>query len=80
MSFVDNCFVNRPTCTTHTISNFAIVFACNILCHFVAQNEDEISCHAHDVVTLLEDLGDGWLRVRKGKDEGYVPQSYVQKN
>lgn len=51
-----------------------------ILCHFVAQNEDEISCHAHDVVTLLEDLGDGWLRVRKGKDEGYVPQSYVQKN
>ncbi|XP_019849936.1 PREDICTED: formin-binding protein 1-like isoform X2 [Amphimedon queenslandica] len=47
---------------------------------FEAQNEDELSCRANDIVTIIEDLGDGWLRVRKGKDEGYVPQSYVQKN
>ena len=42
------------------------------------QNEDELSCVANESVVILEDLGDGWLRVRKGQDEGYVPQAYVQ--
>ena len=42
------------------------------------QNDDELSCNANDVVKVVEDLGDGWLRVRKGTTEGYVPGSYVQ--
>ena len=42
------------------------------------QNDDELSCVANENVIILEDLGDGWLRVRKGQDEGYVPQAYVQ--
>ena len=42
------------------------------------QNDEELSCNQNDVVSVLEDLGDGWLRVRKGQDEGYVPESYVQ--
>ena len=49
------------------------------LSHFpTGQNEDELSCVANESVVILEDLGDGWLRVRKGQDEGYVPQAYVQ--
>lgn len=44
------------------------------------QNDDELSCQQNDVVSVLEDLGDGWLRVRKGEAEGYVPETYVQMN
>lgn len=48
---------------------------------FTGQNEDELTCSQHEEVTIIEDLGDGWLRVRKanGEGEGYVPESYVQK-
>ena len=42
------------------------------------QNEDELSVNANEEVVIIEDLGDGWLKVRKGEDEGYVPQSYVR--
>ena len=44
------------------------------------QNTDELSCRQNEVVEIMEDLGDGWLRVRRGDDEGYVPGSYVQIN
>ena len=44
----------------------------------IGQNDDELSCVANESVVILEDLGDGWLRVRKGQIEGYVPQAYVQ--
>lgn len=55
------------------------LFANNLLYFSLSgQNEEEITCQANDKVTVLEDLGDGWLRVRKGKDEGYVPQSYAE--
>ena len=47
-------------------------------CLFTGQNDDELSCAANETVVVIEDLGDGWLRVRKGQDEGYVPQAYVQ--
>ena len=49
-----------------------------ILCHDTGQNEEELSVKANTNVTILEDLGDGWLRVKKGADEGYVPSTYVQ--
>ena len=42
------------------------------------QNEDELSCKQADVIKIVESLGDGWLKVRKGNEEGYVPESYVQ--
>lgn len=42
-----------------------------------AQTEDELIVSANDKVVILQDLGDGWLRVRKGNEEGYIPQSYV---
>jgi flagellar basal body rod protein FlgF len=44
------------------------------------QNEDELSCSAGESITIVEDLGDGWLKVQSDKGgEGYVPESYVQK-
>lgn len=49
-----------------------------MLYDFDGQNDDELSCTANESVMILEDLGDGWLRVRRGQDEGYVPQAYVQ--
>lgn len=45
---------------------------------FSGQNDDELSCKQNDVVKIIEELGDGWLKVRKGDEEGYVPESYVQ--
>ena len=27
---------------------------------------------------IIEDPGDGWLKVKRGADSGYVPSSYVQ--
>ena len=36
--------------------------------------------NAGDDVLILEDLGDGWLRVKKSGEEGYVPESYVQRD
>ena len=38
----------------------------------LGQNEDELSVNANDTVVIIQNLGDGWLRVRKGQDEGYV--------
>lgn len=43
----------------------------------LAQTEDELTVLANDKVMIIQDLGDGWLRVRKGHDEGYIPGSYV---
>lgn len=45
---------------------------------FLGQNDDELTCNQNDEILVLEDLGDGWLKVRKGQSEGYVPESYVQ--
>ena len=27
---------------------------------------------------VIEDPGDGWLKVKRGADMGYVPSTYVQ--
>jgi len=49
-----------------------------MLYNFEGQNEDELTVNANDKVEILEDLGDGWLKVRKDNEEGYVPESYVR--
>ena len=33
---------------------------------------------ANTRVVILDDLGDGWVRVQKGEEVGYVPSSYVK--
>ena len=46
---------------------------------YIGENEEELSVKAGEDVAVIEDLGDGWLRVRRSNnEEGYVPQSYVQ--
>lgn len=57
---------------------------CDVHCIFIlfiaAQTEDEISCTADEEVIVLDDMGDGWLKVRKKSDnsEGFVPESYIE--
>ena len=43
-----------------------------------AQNSEELSVTANEVVMVIEDPGDGWLKVKRGNDSGYVPSTYVQ--
>ena len=43
-----------------------------------AQHEEELSVNTGDKVRIIEDLGDGWLRVQKGGQDGFVPESYVE--
>jgi len=33
---------------------------------------------ANEVVTVIEDPGDGWLKVKRGEQAGYIPSTYVQ--
>ena len=53
------------------------IYIYNFLFLYSGQNEEELSCKQHDKVMILEALGDGWMRVKKGEEEGYVPESYV---
>ena len=46
-----------------------------LLC--VAQTEEELSVNQNDEVNILSVLGDGWIKVRCGDREGFVPESYV---
>ena len=43
-----------------------------------AQREEELSVNTGDKVKIIEDIGDGWLRVQKGDQDGFVPESYVE--
>ena len=48
---------------------------------YTGQNDDEMTAYANTKVWILENLGDGWLRVRKDggdEEEGYVPSQYVE--
>ena len=49
-----------------------------VLYDFDAKCPEEISVTANDVVTVIEDSGNGWLRVYRGTDTGYIPSAYVQ--
>ena len=50
----------------------------NIFFFTLAQNSEELSVTANEVVMVIEDPGDGWLKVKRGSESGYVPSSYVQ--
>ena len=34
--------------------------------------------HAEDRVTVVEIPGDGWMKIRSERGEGYIPESYAQ--
>jgi len=52
--------------------------AAYVLYDFVAKRPGELSVTANEIVMVIEDVGDGWLKVNRGGDSGYVPSSYVQ--
>lgn len=49
-----------------------------VLYDFEAQNPEELSVHAEDRVTVVEIPGDGWMKIRSERGEGYIPESYAQ--
>ena len=52
--------------------------AAYVLYDFDAKCPEELSVTANEVVTVIEDSGNGWLRVYRGTDTGYIPSAYVQ--
>ena len=49
-----------------------------VLYDFDAKYPEELSVSANEVVTVIEESGNGWLRVYRGTDTGYIPSAYVQ--
>ncbi|KAI8073147.1 hypothetical protein BC940DRAFT_290652 [Gongronella butleri] len=44
---------------------------------YEAQNEDELTIYEGERLVKLEDGDDGWIKVRRGLQEGLVPATYV---
>ncbi|XP_071948182.1 formin-binding protein 1-like isoform X2 [Antedon mediterranea] len=56
-----------------------VLCTCIALYSFDATEGSSLSLQADDTYDVMEyDSGDGWTRVRKGSEEGYVPTSYIQ--
>ncbi|XP_047687263.1 formin-binding protein 1 isoform X8 [Prionailurus viverrinus] len=52
---------------------------CKALYTFEGQNEGTISVLEGETLYVIEeDKGDGWTRIRRNEEEGYVPTSYVE--
>ena len=45
---------------------------------FIAKDPEELSLKANEFIMVMEDLGNGWLKVNRHFDLGYVPSAYVQ--
>ena len=56
----------------------AVPTTAHVLYDFDAKCPEELSVTANEVVTVIEDSGNGWLRVYRGTDTGYIPSAYVQ--
>ncbi|XP_043422390.1 formin-binding protein 1 isoform X23 [Prionailurus bengalensis] len=52
---------------------------CKALYTFEGQNEGTLSVLEGETLYVIEeDKGDGWTRIRRNEEEGYVPTSYVE--
>eukprot|EP00118_Oscarella_pearsei_P025776 m.308753 g.308753 ORF g.308753 m.308753 type:complete len:517 (+) comp44681_c0_seq1:88-1638(+) len=56
----------------------AAIGRCRALYDFPGSNPGELAMKASDVLDLLENDENGWIRVRHGDQEGYAPLSYVE--
>ena len=52
--------------------------AAYVLYDFAAKYPEELSVTANEIVMVIEDVGNGWLKVNRDCDSGYVPSSYVK--
>ena len=64
---------DEPVSPEVTIGSIA-----NVLYDFEAENSEELSVKVNEFVIVIEDPEDGWLKVKRGTDSGYVPSSYIQ--
>ncbi|KAI8078836.1 uncharacterized protein BX664DRAFT_380965 [Halteromyces radiatus] len=60
-----------PTTTTTSTSLLEALY------YYEAQNDDELTIMEGDRLTIVEDSGDGWIKVRRGNDIGVIPANYV---
>lgn len=47
---------------------------------YLAADDDNLLClgKGEEVDLIEKDSGDGWTRVRRGEEEGYVPTTYIE--
>lgn len=64
-----------------TVKSVKILFftlKANGLYDFTATNDDELSFKAGDVLEVLEHDTNGWVKVKKGSQTGFIPGNYVE--
>ncbi|CAO3597285.1 unnamed protein product [Absidia cylindrospora] len=84
-SFISTATPSTPLVTTVTQNQDTS--ASPILAHatsaleaiydYEAQDEDELTIREGDRLSIIEDPGDGWLKVRNGNAVGMIPANYV---
>ena len=46
--------------------------------YYDAKYPEELSVHVNEVVVVIEVSENGWLRIYRGTDTGYVSSAYIQ--
>ncbi|CAB4041142.1 proline-serine-threonine phosphatase-interacting 1 isoform X2, partial [Paramuricea clavata] len=47
--------------------------------NYTANNADEVTVHAGDIITVIESAKDGWSTIITNDKRGQVPTTYVEK-
>ena len=45
---------------------------------FVSEHKENVSLHAGDIILILEEVDESWLKGKNHNKVGYVPRSYVE--
>jgi len=45
---------------------------------FVSEHKENVSLNAGDIILILEEVDDSWLKGKNHNKVGYVPRSYVE--
>ncbi|XP_071495159.1 uncharacterized protein [Diadema antillarum] len=76
-SFVDRVPTGLPQAADPRLQNSGVEPHCVVSFDFDAQNDDEINLKAGEKITLLERIGDDWVRGKIDSREGIFPLSFV---
>ncbi|XP_033095717.1 SH3 domain-containing protein 19-like isoform X2 [Anneissia japonica] len=80
-NFVDNIPANLPSAANSPCnmpSDDAAQGTCTAVFDFDAGDEDELSIRTGDTITIVEAVGDDWLRGRLNGKEGIFPRNFVE--